>query len=182
AATPVPQLLVVCPKATLSVTTADKTITAGTTTPAFTYAITGYKKSETASVVTGTPVFQSLATSLSAGSYPIVINQGTLAATNYEFQMTDGTLTVSPGTATPLINAEDSVINIFPNPTTDFITVENAENEVISIFDLMGKMVLNTKSDDISVRLDVSKLAVGTYILKTTKNNALNNKKLLIIR
>ena len=50
-ATPVPQLLVVCPKATLTVTAADKTIDSGSATPAFTYNITGYKNSETASVV-----------------------------------------------------------------------------------------------------------------------------------
>lgn len=182
AATPVPQLLVICPKSTLTVTAADKTINAGATTPAFTYAITGYKKSETASVITGVPAFQPLATALSVGSYPIVINQGTLTATNYEFQMTDGTLTVNSGTATPVVNAEDSIIKIFPNPATNFINIENIENESISIYDLMGNMVLNAKSVDISVRLDVSNLAVGTYIVKTNKNNALITKKLLILR
>ena len=182
AATPVPQLLVVCPKATLTVTADNKTISAGSITPALTYTIAGYKKSETSSVITGTPVFQSPGSNLSSGTYPIVINQGTMTATNYEFMMVDGTLTVNSGTPTPVINAEDSVIKIFPNPASFNLTIENADNETISIYDLIGNLVLNSKIAGTSMNLNVSKLPVGSYYLVISKNNDLKSKKLLINR
>jgi hypothetical protein len=180
AAIPVPQLLVVCPKATLTVTADNKTITAGTTTPVLTYTTTGFKLSQTSSVITGTPVFQSPGSSLSAGTYPIVINKGTISATNYEFMMVDGTLTVNSGTATPVVNTEDSIIKIFPNPASNYFIVENADNEIIEIFNLLGNVILNTKPVGNSFRLNVSNLATGTYILRINKNNTLTNKKLVI--
>jgi hypothetical protein len=182
AAIPVPQLLVVCPKATLTVTAADKTISAGTTTPAFNYSIAGYKKNETASVITGAPIFQSLASSLSAGSYPIVINQGTMSATNYEFQLIDGTLTVSSGTPTQEVNAEDTLFKVFPNPCSNFLTIENLDKEHVSIVDLLGNMILESKCNGNSFVLNVSKIAPGTYIMNINRNNVLISKKLLINR
>jgi hypothetical protein len=182
AATPVPQLLVICPKATLTVTAADKSITAGATTPAFTYVITGYKNSQTSSVVTGSPVFQSLASDLSAGTYPIIINQGTLTATNYEFQLIDGTLTVSPGTATSKINAEDTLFKVYPNPCSNYITIENADKEHFVIVDIVGKIVLESDCLGNMFNLNVSNISTGTYILKINKNNTLISNKIMINR
>ncbi len=181
-ATPVPQLLVVCPKATLTVTADNKTITAGTTTPALTYSIAGYKKSETSSVITGTPVIQSPGTNLSSGSYPIVINQGTMTATNYEFMLVDGTLTVSPVTYIPTTNNEESGIKVYPNPASDFITVENTGNETLTIYDLIGISVLKVKSTTDFTKFDVSALQVGSYYIVFRRNNNLVCHKFLINR
>lgn len=182
AANPVPQLLVVCPKATLTVTADNKAINAGTTTPALTYSLAGYKKNESSSVVSGTPVIQSPGSNLSAGSYPIVISKGTLSASNYEFMMVDGTLTVNSGTPTPVINAEDSIIKIFPNPASATLTIESAENELISIYDLIGNLVLNTRLSGSFVNLDISKFPVGSYYIVIYKNKHSISKKLLINR
>ena len=179
-AIPIPQLLVVCPKATLTVTAADKTIDSGTATPAFTYSITGYKNSETASVVSGTPTFQPLASSLSTGTYPIVINKGTLSATNYDFQLVDGKLTVNPGTATPIVNNNDSLVKIYPNPCSDFIYIENADNETVSVVSLTGKTMLQTKSDGNLFLYNISALSSGAYFLKVNKKNHAIIQKLLV--
>jgi hypothetical protein len=100
AALPVPQLLVVCPKATLTVMADDKTMASGNANPTLTYTITGYKKNETVSVVSGTPVFAPLSNNNSSGTYPIVINRNNLTATNYEFMMEDGVLTVNTSVTT----------------------------------------------------------------------------------
>ncbi|MEI6753719.1 MAG: MBG domain-containing protein [Paludibacter sp.] len=182
AATPVPQLLVVCPKATLTVTADNKTITAGSATPSLTYTVAGYKKSETSSVITGTPVIQSPGSNLSTGTYPIVINQGTITATNYEFMLVDGTLTVSPVTSTPSVNNGNATFKVYPNPASDFIVLECAENAAISIYDLIGNLVLNSKLAGNSVKLDVSKLPVGSYYIVINRNNTLISNKLLINR
>ena len=182
AATPVAQLLVVVPKATLIVTADNKTITAGTTTPSLTYTIAGYKKSETSSVVSGSPTLQSPGNNLAAGNYTIVINRGTLAATNYEFMTVDGLLTVNSGTSTPVINAEDSIIKIFPNPASSKLTIQNAENEIISIYDLTGNLVFDAKLAGNSINLDISKLPVASYYIVINKNNTVISRKLLINR
>jgi hypothetical protein len=180
AATPIPQLLVVCPKATLTVTATDKTIDSGTATPAFTYNITGYKNSETSSVVSGIPIFQSLASYLSTGTYSIVINKGTLSAANYDFQLIDGKLTVNPGTATLVVTDRDSLVKIYPNPCLDYICIENADNETVSIVGLTGKTLLQTKSVGNSFQFNVSVLPSGAYFLKVNKKNHTIIHKLLV--
>ncbi|QVY66116.1 T9SS type A sorting domain-containing protein [Polaribacter sp. Q13] len=61
---------------------------------------------------------------------------------------------------------EAKKIAVFPNPTTDFISIENATNEIksVTIFNVMGKQV---KTFNKHSNLDVSNLAKGIYLLKT---------------
>jgi len=110
-ATPVPQLLVVCPKATLTVTADNKSAESGATLPALTFVVSGFKKSETSTVVSGAPTFESLGTNLAAGTYPIVVNQGTLAATNYEFQLINGLLTIQEASLLLYSKLADDAVN-----------------------------------------------------------------------
>jgi len=180
AATPVPQLLVVCPKATLTVTADNKSINTGTTTPAFTYTTTGFKKSETASVISGSPAFQSLSSSLSAGSYPIVINQGTMTATNYEFRLVNGVLTVISGTATPIVNAEDSILRVYPNPCSNYLIVENEDNINISIINGLGKRIMEQKANGNQTVIPVSQLPNGIYFIQINKNAATVSRKFIV--
>ncbi len=71
--------------------------------------------------------------------------------------------------------------NIYPNPTsTGFvnITSTNADAMSVSVFDMLGKQVINkTISNN---RLDVSSLNAGMYIVKISQNNATVTKKLVI--
>lgn len=182
AAEPAVQLLVVCPKATLTVTATDKSIDAGTATPAFTYSISGYKKSETSSVVSGIPTFQSLASFLSSGTYPIVINKGTLAATNYDFQLIDGKLTVVSGTSTPVVNANDSLVRIFPNPATDYLYISFENTFDLTIFDIHGKEIIRLKDVKNSVSLPITHLKAGFYFVKIFSGSLLGVHKVLINR
>jgi len=181
-ATPVPQLLVVCPKATLTVTATDKTIDSGTATPALTYNITGYKNNETSSIVSGTPTFQVLASYLSTGTYPIVINKGTLSATNYDFQLVDGKLTVNPGTATPILNEKDTLVKIYPNPASNVLHIDYQDNFDFSVINIQGKVITNQKSAKNTVVLPVDQLNEGFYFVKIQNNSVLNVYKVLIKR
>jgi hypothetical protein len=103
AATSVSQALTVAKKG-LTVTTDNKSRAYGVTNPVFTAAITGFAGSEGLSTITGKPGFTTAATSTStAGTYPIVVSVGSLAAVNYSFDtLVDGTLTVTkvPSTVT----------------------------------------------------------------------------------
>jgi hypothetical protein len=182
AATPVPQLLVVCPKATLTVTAADKTIDSGTATPAFTYNIAGYKNSETSSVVSGIPTFQSLASFLSTGTYPIVINKGTLAATNYDFQLVDGKITVNTGTATPVLIDRDSLVKIYPIPASNTLHIDFQNSFDISILDIQGTEIIQIKDVKNSVSLAITHLKAGFYFVKIYSDSMESVYKVLISR
>ena len=99
AAAPVTQTVNVTP-AVLTVTANSLSRAPGTANPALTYTITGFVNSDTISVVSGTPVLTTTATTSSpAGPYPITVTQGTLSATNYTFTLINGILTVTQGLA-----------------------------------------------------------------------------------
>ena len=84
--------------AVLTVTATNASITYGQPIPSFSYTATGFVNGDTSSVLSGTPLETTTATSSSpAGSYPITITQGSLAAANYSLAFVAGTLTISGG-------------------------------------------------------------------------------------
>ncbi len=92
--------------ATLTVTAQNATRMYGDANPALLYAVTGLVHGDTPTAVSGAPVVSTSATSASApDSYAISIAAGTLAATNYTFVFTPGTLTVTAATTTTTLSA-----------------------------------------------------------------------------
>lgn len=180
AAEPAAQLLVVTPKATLTVTAADKTIDSGMQTPVFTYSISGFKKGETTTVVSGLAAFQPLESNLLPGTYPIIINKGTLAALNYDFHLIDGKLTVVPGTSTPLINANDTVLKVFPNPASDYLFINYENSFDVSVFDVYGREMIRLKDVSNEVKLSLDNFDSGFYFVKTDSSNHVEIRKVLI--
>ena len=83
-------------KALLAVKAQNATRPYGKPNPTFTATITGFLKTDTAATALyGAPSLTTTAKSISApGNYPIVAAPGTLAAKNYTFQFTNGTLTI----------------------------------------------------------------------------------------
>jgi len=82
--------------AVLTVTANNLSKQQGAANPALTYTITGFVNGDTqASATTGQPSLTTTATTSSpAGTYPITITQGTLAAANYTLAFVNGTLTI----------------------------------------------------------------------------------------
>ena len=69
-----------------------------------------------------------------------------------------------------LLNGEEEIdvqskINIYPNPATDFIQIQNKANIRIELFGLNGKQFLNIQTKN-NETLDVSNLVSGTYLLR----------------
>jgi hypothetical protein len=86
-------------KATLSVTANNLSIKQGAAVPTLTYSFAGFVNGDTATsgAIIGKPALSTTATSKSpAGSYPIAVKAGTLAAKNYEFTLVNGVLTINP--------------------------------------------------------------------------------------
>src|SRR5580658_1461238 len=100
AATAVPQTITVIP-AVLTVTANPLNRIYGAANPTLTDTITGFVLTDTVSVVSGSPVLSTTATTGSGpGMFPISVGLGTLAATNYTFNPVAGTLTIGPAPQT----------------------------------------------------------------------------------
>jgi Bacterial Ig-like domain (group 3)/MBG domain (YGX type)/IPT/TIG domain len=94
-------------------------MTYGSTIPALTaYTPTGFQNSETASVLSGTPILSTTATSTSdVGNYPISIATGSLSAPNYSFTFVGGTMTVLQTVPTLTLTTSNASIS-FGMPVT----------------------------------------------------------------
>jgi CSLREA domain-containing protein len=109
--------------ATLKVTASDVTRIYGVANPTFSDTITGLVNGDDSSVVHGSPTLSTTATASSApNTYPITAGLGSLAATNYTFNLVNGKLTINPATLT--VTAGDATRNYgVANPTfSDTIT------------------------------------------------------------
>ena len=71
-------------------------------------------------------------------------------------------------------------LNVYPNPVTSgtvFINTDSSDVKSVSIFDVLGKQVLKTKTTN---AVNVSALTSGVYIMKITENGATATRKLVI--
>ncbi len=69
-------------------------------------------------------------------------------------------------------NQSDLAINVYPNPATDFITVEGAESNV-ALYSLSGALVTVVPVEGAeAVTIDVTTCAKGTYVLKSGNKHA----------
>ena len=83
-------------KFALTVKADNKSITYGAAAPGYTVTVSGYKFSETSSVLSGSGSAScTYAQGNAATTYTITASAGTLSATNYSFTTSDGTLTVN---------------------------------------------------------------------------------------
>ena len=63
--------------------------------------------------------------------------------------------------------ANQNNLIVFPNPTTDFITISGVkEDDLIQLFDIQGRFYLKEKADQTSFKLNLSGLKSGAYFLK----------------
>ncbi|MFC5865600.1 MBG domain-containing protein [Acidicapsa dinghuensis] len=87
-------------KAVLSVSANNISAAQGSALPPLTYSATGLVNGDTlANATTGAPLLTTNANMAAAGSYPIIITQGTISSANYQFSLTNGVLTVAPPVA-----------------------------------------------------------------------------------
>lgn len=71
---------------------------------------------------------------------------------------------------------------IYPNPANNIVTIQNAENAKVIIYDILGKKLMEV--NDISNRqdLEVSRLTSGTYFVSIEKDQQSTVQKLIITR
>jgi hypothetical protein len=64
----------------------------------------------------------------------------------------------------------------YPNPCNDVLHVELLTSGRIQMFSLDGQLVLDLVEDAGAITLDLSALAIGTYLLKTNHTNRIIHK------
>ena len=72
-------------------------------------------------------------------------------------------------------------LSFYPNPATSgklYITTKNNEDKQITIFDVLGKKVLQTALS--SRELNISSLSPGVYIIKIEEGDASATRKLIV--
>ena len=90
------------------------------------------------------------------------------------------TVTVTLGTGISTLDANK--IQLYPNPASSNLQFTNVENASISFYNLLGELVLDVNSNTAELKLDVSALSRGAYIVKIKKDNTLITRKINLIR
>ena len=79
-------------------------------------------------------------------------------------------------------NDEFAHLAVFPNPASNVVTIKNAETATVTIFDILGKNVMQVSNISNNQEIPVSKLATGTYFVKVEKNKQSTVQKLIVVR
>lgn len=111
-------------------------------------------------------------TPISLEAYDVdIVAQGDYFEDNQSF-----TLDVMVGLDNPLVDQ----INIYPNPTDNYFYITNMNNTTIDIVDMVGKLMRREKVDSDNYKISVSDFEAGIYIIKSSKNNTILTKKIII--
>ena len=90
----------------------------------------------------------------------------------------------SPGIATSVneIGKENLPLNIYPNPAVEFITLElmaNSSKTEIKIFNTLGELMNYSISTNQKVKIDISNLSDGVYILEVVSGENISIQKFI---
>ncbi|KFF20238.1 T9SS type A sorting domain-containing protein [Flavobacterium hydatis] len=95
------------------------------------------------------------------------------------------TVSVSAQDSKQLPKPQDGTVieglSLYPNPVSNgkvYISSKNDLEKEITIFDVLGKKVLQTQLS--SKELNVSNLSPGVYIIKINEENATATRKLIV--
>ncbi len=73
--------------------------------------------------------------------------------------------TIKSASFVPLLVNDHSFFTVYPNPASDYISVDAGLNSKINLMDLSGRVLMTFKSDSESIRIDLKSLNSGTYLI-----------------
>jgi len=74
-----------------------------------------------------------------------------------------------------------NIIDIYPNPANNWINIEtNSDNQILTITDLQGKVILTRSMSGSKNRINLSSLKQGIYILEVRSDRYIQYKKLIV--
>ena len=173
-------------QATLTATAEDKSVTYGSDAPAYTVSYSGFLNGDSEEDITTPPTFYSTySTTSNVGTYPIRISMG--VATNYSFKYRNGTLTVTPATAT--VTADEGKTKVYgeadPELTATVTGLLNSDSESVITYTLsraegenVGTYAITPSGDELQGNYSVNYVSKDFTITKapltvTAKNHAI---------
>lgn len=84
-------------------------------------------------------------------------------------------------TTTSLFNvsSKEVLFELFPNPTSDFIFIKNADNAAIDIYDISGRMHWQIDDYTSNKRIDLMEIPNGWYVIEIRQNEKRQVSKFL---
>ena len=74
-----------------------------------------------------------------------------------------------------------ATVNLYPNPTSDVLTVSNVENATIEIYNILGQVMTIKTNMSNQETIDVSGFAAGAYMAKISNAGITTTKKFVVI-
>jgi len=79
------------------------------------------------------------------------------------------------------IEKNSQIINVFPNPTSEYINIESINNiDKIRIFDIQSRVVFSENINSKTKKINVSNFSTGVYITEIVTNNIVIRKEFVI--
>lgn len=79
-----------------------------------------------------------------------------------------------------IVNTESFSCNLYPNPATNFITIEtDDEHQSVELFDMSGNMVLNSRQHAVYQNINISTLPIGSYLVRIQMNGKMITKVII---
>ena len=76
--------------------------------------------------------------------------------------------------------AQGAQVSIHPNPTTSLVNIGGLNgNEIVVVYDLQGKKMLEIKATSQNISLDFSSFASGVYTIQIVQNNKIVSEKVM---
>jgi len=83
----------------------------------------------------------------------------------------------------PLSVSENTIdVNIFPNPTSDYVRIHTAMNEKlerVELYDMLGKLILFTSAASDDMQIDLQDIPAGMYQLRAMTENGIGIVRLV---
>jgi phosphatidylserine/phosphatidylglycerophosphate/cardiolipin synthase-like enzyme len=108
----------------------------------------------------------------------VIVHDATIANIYYQsfyqnFYSLSGTLSACTVTDINENSLSDNLINIYPNPASDKITVKNNSDELqeVSIYSINGQLMIQKEINSPEMNIDISSLSQGIYVIRISGNS-----------
>jgi hypothetical protein len=85
-------------------------------------------------------------------------------------------------TSIKLLESESTIINTFPNPSSDVVNITTNNNkliDLIELYDTFGKILYSQKSNNLKTSLNLKEYKSGIYQIKIYQGNLVSSKKII---
>lgn len=116
------------------------------------------------------------------GSFSYSVGQpATLNASNDSKSAHEGVIQPATYRVESISEAQDIAVSIFPNPTSDGVTLQRDYTDKplsVELYSADGRKLETSAWETSTMRLDMSRYAVGAYILKVNADNRISTYKI----